>query len=502
LAKTTSHASPHPDPGCLPAWGEAEIPAPPRFNARNAIRLIGPAAIALGTAIGSGEWLLGPAVTAKYGAALLWIASLSIILQVILNQEMMRYTIATGEPIFTGILRTRPGPVLWGPLYTVLLLLQIGWPGWAYSAATAISSAFKGSLTTQTDRPTILIWGYLTFILSLLIIALGGKVEKTLERVQWIMIGLIMSYLIVIGLFFVSATVWVKVWGGFLGLGGRPLPSGDDWFLLTSFAAVAGMGGLGNGTLSNWVRDKGWGMASTVGYIAGMIGGKAVPLSRVGKLFSCTEENVSRFREWMKFVQFEQVWVFGLGCFLGMGLPALMTVQFVPAEGVDLLNKQQWAAAAFQAEGLRQKFGQIAWFLTLMNGFWILFSTQLGNTDIFARTVTDMLWSTHPSIQRAARGDVRRVYFTVLLGFALFGMVAMQISQPGFLVVLSSFIAAFNFVVIGTHTLIVQKRFLPPELRMSRWREYALYFFICLFTALTFLGIRAKWNDIVSWFGR
>src|SRR5215210_4295276 len=145
-------ASPAIDPGCLPAWGVKEMPAPPPFNLRNALLIIGPAAIALGTSIGSGEWLLGPAVTAKYGAALLWVATVSILLQVILNQEMMRYTLATGEPIFTGFLRSKPGPTFWGPIYTVLMFLQIGFPGWALSAATAITAAFKGSIPTAVDK--------------------------------------------------------------------------------------------------------------------------------------------------------------------------------------------------------------------------------------------------------------------------------------------------------------------------------------------------------------
>jgi hypothetical protein len=73
--------SAQPDPGRLPAWGQADLPAPPPFSLKNALALVGPGAIALGVSIGSGEWLLGPAVTAKYGAALLWVASASILLR-------------------------------------------------------------------------------------------------------------------------------------------------------------------------------------------------------------------------------------------------------------------------------------------------------------------------------------------------------------------------------------------------------------------------------------
>jgi Mn2+/Fe2+ NRAMP family transporter len=497
-APTTSPAI---DPGCLPAWGVKEMPAPPPFNLRNALLIIGPAAIALGTSIGSGEWLLGPAVTAKYGAALLWVATVSILLQVILNQEMMRYTIATGEPIFTGFLRTKPGPKFWGPLYTVLMFLQIGWPGWALGAATAITAAFKGSIvniTTQADRPTIIMWGYVTFFLCIAIIAFGGKIEKTLERAEWFMVAWILGFLLIVGIFFTSSATWGKVFTGFLGMGGNPIPQGGDWILLASFAAYAGMGGLGNGTITNWVRDKGWGMAGTVGHISGLIGGKVVPLSQVGNTFEPSPENKRRFFEWMKYAKFEQFLVFGVGCILGMGLPALMTVQFVPA-GTDTLGG--WATANYQAKGIGEAFGQAAWFLTLLNGFWILFSTQLGNTDIFARTVTDMLWSTHPRIQAAAKHDVRRIYFSVLIAFALFGMWAINVATPGVLIVLGAFIAALNFVLLGSHVLVVQKKFLPRELRMPLWRELCIYLFVLMFASVTAMGVYSKRDDIRAFFG-
>jgi Mn2+/Fe2+ NRAMP family transporter len=494
----TPSKSAWPDPGQLPAWSQAELVAPPPFGIKNALKLIGPGAIALGVSIGSGEWLLGPAVTAKYGAALLWVASVSILLQVILNQEMVRYTLATGEPIFTGFMRTRPGPQFWGPLYAVLLFFQIGWPGWALSAATAITAAFKGSLTDKADQHTILLWGYAIFLLCVAVIVLGEKVEKTLERAEWFMIAWILGFLLIVGLFFTSGATWLKVWSGFLGLGGRPIPEGGDWILLASFAAYAGMGGITNGTITNWMRDKGWGMARTAGYIPAMIGGRPIHLSRVGNVFSLTQENLARFREWMRYACFEQNWIFGFGCLLGMGLPALMTIQFVPP-GADITGG--WAAAVYQAEGIGRAFGRAAWFLTLLNGFWIMLSTQLGLTDAFSRTVTDILWSASPRLRTLLRDDVRKIYYALIVVFTLFGMWAIAQATPGALIIIGAFIAAFNFVVLTTHVLVVQKRFLPAELRMPRWREYALYVFIVMFTIFTGMGISSKWGDIAKALG-
>lgn len=495
---TTAVATPPLDPGQLPAWGQAEMPAPPPFSLKNAYKLIGAATIALGMAIGSGEWLLGPAVTAKYGAALLWVATVSIFTQTILNQEMIRYTLATGEPILTGVMRTKPGPAFWGPTYCVLLFLQTGWPGWAITAATAITAAFKGSLPTVEDRPTIIAWGYGVFILTLLIVAFGKKIEKTLEYAEGFMVAWIILFLLIIGLFFTSFATWGKVWGGFLGLGGSPIPQGGDWVLLASFAAYAGLGGLGNATITNWVRDKGWGMAATTGYIPAMIGGHKVNLSRVGNTFLLTPENLDRFNTWMKYAKFEQYLVFGVGCLLGMALPALMTVQFVPA-GTDISGG--WAAAVHQANGIAQVFGSMAWFLTLLNGFWILFSTQLGIIDSFARTFTDIAWTASPAVRRIAGEDVRKVYYTCLVAYALFGMWAINQAQPFTLIVIGAFIAGFNFVVLGTHTIVVHKKFLPAELRMPRWRTFVILAMVIMFAFFTFLGIQSKWQDIIGIFG-
>ena len=78
------------DHGALAEWGVRELPLPPRFSFRNALRTVGPGIIGLGIALGSGEWLIGPAVILKYGTALLWITTVSVVLQVILNQEMGR----------------------------------------------------------------------------------------------------------------------------------------------------------------------------------------------------------------------------------------------------------------------------------------------------------------------------------------------------------------------------------------------------------------------------
>src|SRR5512146_2533990 len=105
--------------GDLPAWRVMDLPAPPAYNFRNVLAIIGPGTILLGVSMGSGEWLIGPAVAARYGPQLLWVTTVSVILQLLLNVEMIRYSLYAGEPIYTGFMRTKPGPTFWGWVYAL-----------------------------------------------------------------------------------------------------------------------------------------------------------------------------------------------------------------------------------------------------------------------------------------------------------------------------------------------------------------------------------------------
>ena len=116
-AAATAPAEQTVEAGRLPPWHVGQLPEPPHPGWRLWIGLIGPGVVLAGTSIGSGEWLFGPTVTAQYGTTFLWLASLSIILQVFVNLMMMRFTLYCGEPIIAGGMRTWPGPLGWILIY-------------------------------------------------------------------------------------------------------------------------------------------------------------------------------------------------------------------------------------------------------------------------------------------------------------------------------------------------------------------------------------------------
>ncbi len=68
---------------------------------------LGPSIIVLGIALGGGELIMWPRLTAQYGAGLMWLAILGVSLQWFINVELGRYTIATGENPSLRVVRGR-----------------------------------------------------------------------------------------------------------------------------------------------------------------------------------------------------------------------------------------------------------------------------------------------------------------------------------------------------------------------------------------------------------
>src|SRR5215216_1289600 len=160
----------------LPEWGTDDLPEPLPFSARNLLRTIGPGAILLATSIGGGEWLAGPAMGVQYGRQVFWIATVSIALQLVFNLEAIRYTLYTGEPILSGIMRLRPSSRFWATTYVILAWMQLGLPALAAGCATVLFAAFVGRLPGSPDASTLVFVTYAVMALTVGILIFGGTI--------------------------------------------------------------------------------------------------------------------------------------------------------------------------------------------------------------------------------------------------------------------------------------------------------------------------------------
>lgn len=472
------------------------MPSPPSLKFSSVIRIIGPSAIVLGVSIGSGEWLIGPSNVILYGPYILWIATVSILLQTFLNLEMVRYTMYTGEPIFNGMLRLYPGPKFWGPLLIVLSILERAWPAWAFASATAVAAAVLGRIPGAADSQLVMITGVILALIIVGIVSIGGTVERALEIAQWIMVFFIIGLLLILNIAAASLNAAVEVAKGFFTFG--YIPSGATIILLGALAGYAGAGGLNNTTISNYYRDKGFGMGAKVGAIPSLIGGKKITVSPVGKVFRTDAENLRRWRIWRTIAWIDIVGIFTLGAFVGMYLPTLLAYALIP-QGTNLPT---WGVAAYQGEYFSKLWGPIGWALALLAGFWILFSTQLGSTDMITRTLVDLIWQASERVRRWARGEIRRLYYTVLafiviwIIFAFILYYALGIVPLAWILMVAN-ISNVVLALTASATIYINRKWLPKEIRMPIWSAIILVIgvifwstFAILATLTTFFGVK------------
>ena len=453
--------------------------------------VVGPGVIVLGASIGSGEFLLGPANFVRYGLTLLWVTSVAVLLQTNFNAELMRYTMATGEPANTGFMRTRPHSTFWAILYSLLYFFQVGWPGWAGTAAGAFFFMATKRVVGPEDQGVVYAIGLTLFLACVAILLVGKRIERTLEILNWILVVVIIGSFLVLAVLFVAPSTWIAAATGFFGFSpatGRFtfLPAGADYFLIGAFAGFCGAGGVINITLSNWARDKGYGMGGVAGYIPAAVGGKKVNLAHTGFTFVPDERSMERWRGWWRVVKMDQWVIYFFGALAGMALPALLYVTFLEP-GQDIRGFGIAATLANAMEARLPLMGGVVAFL----GAWILFKTQLDVMEGMVRGVTDILWTGSKRLRAWRGGDVRAIYYSLLGAMVVWGAIALKLTQPIMLIQISANVAGLTFVIAGLQLLYVNTRLLPEAVRPGIWPRVGLLALVVFYGLFSFLSIRA-----------
>ena len=532
---------------CLPTWTVAELPEPKPLGMRNLAGFIGPGIVMCGIQLAGGEWLLGAEITARYGGSLMWIAAVAIIGQVFCNIECGRYALYTGEPVFTGFLRTKPGPQFW---IGVFVLLNVGAliPGLSTHGAAVLTALILDRVPGEEDRWLVTTLAFILLGAVSLPILVGGKIYNTMQAVMTTKVFAVLGFCLIIGVLFVSPANWANVFSGFFKVGNVPVVQAEDrngngvldpgedfdrdgrldvvepiverdkfgaitkfedidhdgkwdgenvdnlllarlrdgaWptllltqiALLGAFAGYAGGGGLSNSTYSNYCRDKGWGMGSLVGAIPSAIGGRKVTLSHIGKVFELTTENLRRWKAWWKYIITDQVFIWAPGCFMGMALPALLSIQFSPhSELFHDAAGLEWSQSIISADGIRNApdfspaTAQTLWMATLIVGLLVLLPSQMSIVEDVCRRWTDIIWSGSRRVRETMQPhQVGRIYYTILAIYVTWTFVCAwyftKYESPKVMVLV---IANLNNIGLGVTAFFVLRNnlaYLPKQLR-------------------------------------
>jgi len=439
------------------------------------IAALGPGVIFMALAQGSGELIWWPYIIAKYGLTFLFLLLPACLLQFPVTYEIGRYTLLTGESIFQGFIRLNRilAVLLW-----VLMTLSFLWFG-AFAAAGGTSLAALTNLPSGwSPRGQTLFWAYLSMFLFLSAILLSKVIYRLVEGFMW---GV--ALLTLVGLLWASAHPDVlKMIPSFLkGLFIPELPMPRAWDpadatkLLTAIT-FAGLGGFWTLFYSYWIRDKGIGMAHTMGRITGPITGKPEVIPASGSV-PAEDGGLAHIARWRRFL-FWDVSI-GIG---GNILTTLMTCLLAYA----LLFPKGLLPDHYELAVVQSRFFEVSWgwvgrilFLVVAAAF--LSDTWLATVDSVSRIHIDCLYGFFP---RSRAIPVRSWYLFFLLLLTVVTSITVLLDEPGPLILLSAVIGFIGTVLFSVALIFLNHVYLPRHLPASARPGRVNLFFLCVSCAV------------------
>ena len=418
-------------------------------------KLAGPGAVLVGLSIGAGEIVIWPRMVAEFGPSMIWAAVLGVSLQLVVNLEIGRWTIATGETIFTGFSRIWKG---FGGVFIFLTLL--GWlgPGWAQASGLALKALLVGPSGYGSNT----FWTVITFLIVAGILFGPKIVYQSMEKTILLLVVLVTIGLVVLAFAVGSAEVWLKLGGGLTNIGHiEPGVSVKTLFIALVFA---GAGGTANLFYSFYLRDKNIGMGSKIPRMNNPFRGKVEAVPTAGFVFDETPNNLERFRSWWNYVRLDQTLFFWflntltILLFVFGALAVLHPLGIVPAAGTLIWD---------EAEVLAHVWGETGRAIFLAVGFATLFGTQLALVDGCSRTIADIVYTASKS---ARKKRLSWLYLIVAGSWMVTGCVITFVMEQygitdlGFLLN-AAYMGGFAMAVYVPLTLYMNHRYLPKTIR-------------------------------------
>jgi len=320
--------------------------------------VLGPGLVWAGLSQGSGELIWWPYMVAKYGITFLGWLLIFASIQIWYNQEIGRYTLATGEGIITGLFRL-DRRIGW--ITVILVSMIFTWVGgYAGAAASAIYSLTNYPPGSPIEG--VRLWSLIVILITIIVVIVGPSIYRIIEAVE--------------------AFAAITAMGGLLAVA---LVSPDVARALPEY--ITGAGGIWNLAYSYWVREKGYGQARHVGRIKSPLTGapEAIPESGYDFVIE-SEEDREEWRRWVNWLWTDNLIGVALNTFT-IVLTTLLTFSILVPRGVVLPRDYELIDVQSQwMEALYGVYGRIA-FLAI--AFLFLFDVYLVAGDLFSRFIAE-----------------------------------------------------------------------------------------------------------------
>jgi len=433
-----------------PAWELREMPAPPLLNMAGLLKWAGPAIILGALSVGGFEAYQAGYVAAKQWTGIFWIYIVSCFFQLLLNTEVARYTMATGETLIQGFGRLRPAK-FWTWFTAIFCILQQGWPAWIGGAAAGVAMLF-GISQWQ-------IVGMVACGLVFVVFAASKWVYNTLELIMYACF-----IVATVGLGFLTIMMATPAAAGVVTYGWLVpgIPAGITFAAIGPFLNQPA-GGFWNFWHTYWVREKGMGMAKYFGHVTGLTA-PAEEVRRTGYIFDTeSPKELEKFKGWMNLNTVSLlVFFIILGGILFTYFASLAGYSAAVVYGMEVPSGVK--VATVLAEIFKSAFGQFGYILFIILLIFALFDSQFSVYDGIARMFADTV-----AIETRAT-DTRpyRFWYFLMLGIlCVYGMIAMWMKTPYILWLIINWIgnAAQSFVT--AMVIYLNWKILPKNIKPS-----------------------------------
>ena len=427
------------DPYELPPEAVEE---PPRgFGAM--FRRIGPGLILAATVVGSGELVATTVLGAESGYTLLWLILLSCAVKVVVQHEIGRYAIGTGETTLEAFDKV-PGP-----------RLRVNWLIWMW--LVMVSSLFfsiGGMLGALGEifsmaLPSVPIYFWVPGVSAVTLAMLYFGRYNLIEKASFVLVGLLTA-MTVAGAFLLLRRPDLFAWSEVAeGLRFR-FPDGGLSTALTVFGAT-GVGAAELASYPYWCIEKGY---------ARFVGPR-----------EDTQAWRDRAHGWMRVLSLDVVasfvvYTFATVAFFLLGAGVLHSLGQTPSgpETVQALSRMytdvlgEWSRPLFLA-------GAIA----------VLYSTVFALTAAYSRLVADFVgmlgvYDRHDYSKRLTATRIMTAVFLIVPCFTFY-----FVREPVVMVKISGIAQAILLPAMGFGTLYLISRRLPSAIRPPGWLRRALW---------------------------
>ena len=432
-------------------------------------------------AMGSGELIWWPYLTAKYGPSFIGLLLPACLLQYFVNQEINRYTATTGEGIFQGFVRLH---FLFGILMWIMMVISFAWFGsYVMSGATALAEMVKlpGNYSRQ---QTCLIFSYGIIAIYAGILFFVKSVYTVIEYFMKIMIVVCILGLLIS----VFNPVILKTAPDFFysyfnplylvrnGLPSKWSPS-DSNILLTAIC-FAGMGGFLNIMYSYWIRTKGIGVCKIMN-----------EEMHIGYVFLDTHDNYLNYHKWIKHISFENLMAVGINAIMVMIMCWFSWAVLLPQNKYP----EGWNIAVVQADFFSVSLGLFGKYLFLIIAAAFLCDTWIGITDACARMHADFFRSTFSFARKYSHKTLYYFFSTFLL---IISCVTIPLAQPGPLLILGGI---FNFIAMPIYCFaLIYLNYYKVPLVFPKWvRPSQLSLIAIVVVTLIYLAIAIWYVTVI-----